>query len=182
MPPTTLAPIFRSSTVRAAALSALIPGSGQLYRRHYWRAGLVFLTTALLLFLVNWGLVNFRIGQVVVGGVTTTWLWAPLAAFWLWNVWDARGVASGRRSNSLTGVLFAAIILYVLAWNVTDIKLERLITRFADFRKVAVDIVNPDLFSIAVKGEIRPCSWGCILDAARSGNLGSVAASENFGD
>ncbi|MEJ5197904.1 MAG: phosphonate ABC transporter, permease protein PhnE, partial [Anaerolineae bacterium] len=137
---------------------------------------------ALLLFLVNWGLVNFKIGEIALGGVTTTWLWAPLAAFWLWNVRDARAVASDRRSSALAGVFFAAIILYVLAWNVTDIKLERLITRFADFRKVAVDIVNPDLFSITVEGETRPCSWGCILEAVRSGRLGAVAPSENFGD
>ena len=182
MPPTTLVPFFRSPTARTAALSALIPGSGQLYQRRYWRAALAFLTTALLLFLVNWGLVNFKIGQVTVGGITTSWLWLAVAGFWAWNVWDAWAVAAGRRSNAGVGVLCAAVVLYVLAWNVTDVRIERLITRFADFRKVAVDIVNPDLFSIAVDGEKQTCSWGCLLNAVRTGNLAAIAPSENFGD
>ncbi len=182
MPPTTLAPIFRSPTARAAAFSALIPGSGQLYRHRYWRAALAFLTAALLLFLINWGLVNFKIGQVTVASMTTSWLWLAAAGFWAWNVWDAWAVAAGRRSSALMGILCAAVVLYVLAWNVTDVKIERLVTRFADFRKVAVDIVNPDLFAIAVDGETRTCSWGCLLNAARTGHLAGVTPSENFGD
>lgn len=181
MPPTTLA-FFRSPTAWTAALSVLIPGSGQLYQRRYWRAALAFLTAALLLFLVNWGLVNFQIGQVTVGGMTTSWLWLAVVGFWAWNVWDAWAVAAGRRGNALMGVLCAAVVLYVLAWNVTDVKIERLITRFADFRKVAVDIVNPDLFSITVDGETQTCSWGCLLNAVRTGNLATISPSENFGD
>lgn len=182
MPPTTPLALRPPLAARAPLFSALIPGSGQLYLRHYWRGALIFGATALLLFVINWGLVNFNIAQIALGGLTTSWLWALLALFWVWNVWDARAAATGRHSNTAVGVLLAALILYVLAWNVTDVKLERLITRFADFRKVAVDIANPDLFAIAQHGEPQPCSWGCLIAAARDGRLAAVTPSENFGD
>lgn len=182
MPPTMPLAMRLSAAARASLSSALIPGSGQLALRRYWRGGLILLSAALLLFVVNWGLVNFKIGQVTLGGLTTSWLWAPLALFWAWNVWDAYATAAGRTSSATTGVFLAAVILYVLAWNVTDVKLERLIARFSDFRKVAVDIINPDLFSITEAGETQPCSWGCILAAAHTGKLAAVATSENFGD
>ncbi len=168
--------------VQAFVFSALIPGSGQLRLGRLWRGTLILGAATLLLFIINWGLVNFKIAQVTAGAVVTSWLWAPLILFWGWNVWDAYAAASGRHSNTLLGVACAAVILYVTAWNVTDIKLERLITRFADFRKVAVDIVNPDLFAITVEGEARPCPWGCIIAAARAGRLAEVTPSENFGD
>jgi len=182
MPPTISALSPQKRPVWPTLLSALIPGSGQLYLRRYWRGALIFLAAALLTFVINWGLVNFKIGQVALGGLTTSWLWAPLALFWAWNIWDAYTVATEHNSNTLIAVVCAAIILYVLAWNVTDVKIERLITRFADFRKVAVDIVNPDLFSITEQGEARPCSWRCLIAAARDGKLAAVTPSENFGD
>ena len=75
-----------------------------------------------------------KIGQVEIGPLITTWLWLPFILFWLWNVLDARGRSPERPYSTLFGVLFAAVILYVIAWNVTDVKLDRLVTRFHDAR------------------------------------------------
>ncbi len=182
MPPTTALFSCPPTPLQVLLCAALVPGSGQLRLGRVWRGVLIFVTAALLLFIVNWGLVNFEIGQITIGSLTTSWLWVPLILFWVWNAWDAYAAASDRSGNTLLGVVCAAVILYITAWNVTDIKLERLVTRFSDFRKVAVDIVNPDLFSTTVQGETRPCSWGCILAAARAGRLADVTPSENFGD
>ena len=55
------------------------------------------------------------------------------------------------------------IVLYSLAWEVTDIRPDRLITRFQDLRGIANDLIHPDLFTTdPVTGAISP--------------------SENFGD
>jgi hypothetical protein len=48
--------------------------------------------------------------------------------FWAWNVLDARRLALGRPETG-AGILLAAVILYVVAWNVTDVKLDRLVAR-----------------------------------------------------
>lgn len=175
-------PIRKQPGPAAVLLSVFIPGAGQLYLRRYWRGVVIFLTAALLAFVLNWGLVNFEIGQVQIGGLITSWLWLPFILFWAWNAWDTYRLAHDLENGAGLGLLFAAVILYVLAWNVTDVKIERLVTRFSDFRKVVVDIVNPDLFSRSVDGTETICSWKCIVSAAREGHLGEVHPSENFGD
>ena len=53
----------------------------------------------------------------------------------------------------LPGIVFAAIILYVIAWNVTDVKLDRLVERFGDARVVATNLFNPDVVTIIINGE-----------------------------
>jgi len=163
-------------------LSLIIPGLGQFVLKQRWRGIVIFLFTPLLAYVTHWGLDNFKIGQVKLGALTTSWLWLLFALYWLWNVWDARRLARGQRSSTVPGVLLAAAILYVLAWNVTDVKFERLVTRFDDFRKVTTDLARPDFFSYTVGGEEQICAWDCLWDLGRQGRIGEVRLSENLGN
>ncbi|MBM3131155.1 MAG: phosphonate ABC transporter, permease protein PhnE [Chloroflexi bacterium] len=135
-----------SRAIFAAFLSLLIPGAGQWYLKSRWRGITIFGATITLAFLINWGLDNFKIGQIVAGGVTTSWLWIVFVLFAAWNIFDAYRMARGEPSFTGLGVAGAAVILYTLAWNVTDINLDRLITRLPDAAKVARNLVQPDLF------------------------------------
>jgi phosphonate transport system permease protein len=141
-------------------LSAIIPGAGQYYLKRRWRGILVFLAVAALAFLINWSLTTLKVSQVVLGGVVTSWLWLLLALFWIWNVFDAHSLAHGGTRNLVSGTAFAlllvAAILYVIAWNVTDVRLERLVTRFEDARLVMNDLIHPDLLARTEAGVLRP--------------------------
>ena len=126
------------------------------------RGLLIFLTTAALIFLVVWSLVNQNIGKITFGGLVTSWLWLPLILFWIWNVLDARAATLNKTLGNLPGIVFAAIIVYFIAWNVTDVKLNRLVERFNDARTVATNLLNPDMIAITVGGQDQVCAWSCM--------------------
>jgi phosphonate transport system permease protein len=159
----------------ATILSLFVPGSGQFFLGHRWRGVVIFIITAILGFLVNWALVTVKIGQVTIGGLVTSWLWLPFLLFWVWNVLDARAsspsflqtgqaASVAQAPSALLAVLFAAIILYVIAWNVTDVKLERLVTRISDAKLVLRDLVNPEVAVTIQDGEEVTCSWSCMYE------------------
>ncbi len=100
-----------------------------------------------------------------IGSLTTTWLWLPFILFWLWNVLDARSLVTGKTYSTLFGVLFAVVILYVIAWNVTDVKLDRLVTRIHNAQLVVKDLANPDILTININGEDQICAWDCLAGA-----------------
>ncbi len=147
----------------AAILSLVIPGGGQVYLKQIWRGVTILFTTVVLAYLVNWGFENGKIGLVEFGGLTVSWLWFPLALFWLWNIFDAYRLTRHAASLTWLGLVLAAIILYFLAWNVTNIKPERLITGIQDLRGIMNDLIHPDLFT---------------TDQA----TGVISPSENFGE
>jgi len=146
-------------------ISLIVPGLGQFFFGKRWRGLVIFLMTPILGYLVNWSLVHQNIGQVEIGSFVTSWLWLPFAFFWAWNLLDALNLAVGKSINALIGVLFAAVILYFIAWNVTDVKLDRLITRLSDAKLVATDLVNPDMLTISVNGRDQVCAWACVTQA-----------------
>lgn len=158
-----VAPSTRSNNVRVAStLSLFIPGAGQFYLGKRVRGAGVLGTLFALAFLINWALSNFETGQVTVGGVTTSWLWFVLALFWAWNILDAYRLAQDQRSLTGLGLLLPAIIIYFIGWQVTDVNIDRLITRFGDVQVVFRALAAPDLFERDEAGNWRP--------------------SENFGD
>ncbi len=124
---------------------------------------MIFLTAAVMGLLVYWSLVQQEIGQVTLGGLSTSWLWLPLILFWAWNVLDAYAASQNRSISMLPGLLFVAVILYVIAWNLTDVRLNRLVERFNDARSVAGNLLNPDVVTISVNGQDQICSWGCMV-------------------
>ena len=181
-------PLRASGAPLPLLLSLIIPGAGQFYLKKRWRGILIFLSVGMLGFVVSWALVNFKIGQLTAGGLTLSWLWLPLALFWAWNVWDAYLLAHNRHTVTGPGVLLAAVILYVIAWNVTDVRLERLVTRFEDAKKVGADLIHPDIFTLEVDGEEpQICAVECLVERARAQLAGkevrgTVRTSENFRD
>jgi phosphonate transport system permease protein len=123
---------------------------------------LIFVTSAILAFLIYWSLENQNVGKIDIGGFTTSWLWLPFLLFWVWNVLDAQALKTKRIFSMIPGILFAAIILYVIAWQVTGVRLDRLVKRFSDARAVATDLLNPDMITISIRGEDKICAWSCV--------------------
>ncbi len=142
--------------------SVILPGFGQFLIKKFGRGLLIFLTTAVLAFLINWSLVHQNIAKLTIGSMVTSWLWLPLSLFWVWNVLDVRAQITNQSFNVLSGIIFAALILYVIAWNVTDVKLNRLVERFTDARTVASNLLNPDVITISINGEDKICAWSCM--------------------
>src|SRR6266487_5585571 len=155
---------FGSSNNSAPSLffSLIVPGLGQFLQKRRERGLLIFLTTIILVLLIQWSLKNQGIGKVSIGDITTSWLWLPLIMFWIWNVLDARAFVANRTFTLLPGILFAAIIIYVIAWQVTGIKLGRLVERFNDARIVATNLLNPDVITISINGQDQICAWKCM--------------------
>lgn len=151
----------------ASLCSLFVPGLGQFLLRKRGRGELILLTAAVLAYLIQWSFAHLNIGKVVLGGWTTSWLWLPLLLFWIWNILDARALAAfGKPLSIMPAIALAAIILYVIAWKVTDVKLDRLIQRFGDARVVATSLLNPDMITISINGEDQVCAWQCLFDYA----------------
>jgi phosphonate transport system permease protein len=142
--------------------SLILPGLGQSLAGKWSRGAFILLTTVALGFLINWSLVHQNIGKVSLGGLTTSWLWLPLALFWAWNVLDVRALTLKRGFTALPAILLVAVILYVIAWEVTDVKLNRLVERFNDARSVATNLLNPDMVTISTNGQDQICAWTCM--------------------
>jgi phosphonate transport system permease protein len=153
-----------AGTRAPALLSLLVPGAGQFWRGQRWRGVIILVTTIVLAFLVQWALAEHGIGQVTLGGLLTSWLWLPFALFWAWNVWDAQQPATAPGPNPWLGLLCAGLIIYVVAWQTTDVKLDRLVTRFEDAKKVFRQLATPELATVpAANGEdLTTCDWACL--------------------
>ena len=165
--------------------SLIVPGLGQFLQKRRERGILIFLTTIILALLIQWSLAHQGIGKVNFGSVTTSWLWLPLILFWAWNVVDVRAFMANKTSTILPGILFAAIIIYVIAWQVTGIKLSRLVERFNDARIVATNLLNPDPITISINGEDHICAWKCMSQyigdkLAGRAPRGVIRASDNL--
>ncbi len=158
LPPSSPTPNPRSPILA----SLIVPGAGQFWLGRRWRGVVIALTTLLLAFLIQWALADQTIGKVQLGGLVTTWLWLPFALFWAWNIWDARQTAARVSGSPWLGLLCAGLILYVIAWQTTNVRLERLVTRFDDAKKVARQLVTPELATVPVNGEDQTCDWACL--------------------
>ena len=142
--------------------SLIMPGLGQFLIKKRERGFIILLMTLIQVYLVDWSLVHQNIGKISLGGLVTSWLWLPLILFWGWNVLDVRALVVKKPSRPLFGFLFAAIVLYVIAWNVTDVRLDRLVQRFNDARIVATNLLNPDMITMSVRGNDKICAWSCM--------------------
>ncbi len=176
-----------SQGFKAIALgSVAIPGLGQILQKKFWRGFTLFLTFFLLSFLIKWSLEYYEIGKTMFGGIETSWLYIPLALFWLWNVADSVTLHRIKAINPLPAVICGVLILFIVAWEVTDVKPERLVERFEDAKTVATNIVNPDYLSVNNNGAIEICTWKCLWTNLKNkisgGPVQSIGLSENLGD
>ena len=167
--------------------SLILPGLGQFLLKKRSNGLLIFVTVIVSAFLINWSLVHQNIGKVSIGSLITSWLWLPFIFFWIWNILDARALAERKRFSLLPAIIFVALILYVIAWNVTGIKLGRLVERFNDARTVATNLLNPDVITISINGEDQICAWKCMSTyigdkLAERTPQGVIRASDNLLD
>ncbi len=137
-------------------------------------------------FLVNWSFVNYEIGKIQLNEIKTfNWLLVPLFAFYLWNIYDSFSIANNKKSSPIIAFLSAVMILYVIGWSVTGVKMERLITRFNDAKTVAEKLVNPDFFSTYEGDRVVVCGWKCLWNYTNAKiqgeNAPNVFVSENVG-
>jgi phosphonate transport system permease protein len=137
-------------------LSLIIPGAGQFVQGQRDRGALIMIATLVQSYLIYWGVDNFHIAQVMAGGVRLSWLLPFLILFWAWNVVDAYRCAQGKHAPGLIGILIPILVIYIIAWQVTDVRLDRLVTRFANALKIGNDIFHPDLFMRDAAGKWHP--------------------------
>ncbi len=123
----------------AAVASLLVPGLGQALDRLVWRGVLVFGSVGTIAGILLWRIqvlghlmdspaavfakaLELKPGFVVL-------VCACLAAIWLWNAWDARVQAKGRRRGF---AMFALILFafFALGWQISEIAPKALITDF----------------------------------------------------
>jgi len=156
--------------------SLVVPGLGQFLLHKRSRGLLILLTTFVLAFIINWAAVHQDIGVVTIGSQQLSWLWLPLVLFWVWNVLDVRSLLAQKIFSIIPAIIFAATILYVIAWNVTDVKLQRLVERFNDARSVATNLLNPDVVTISINGEDSVCAWACLYTYIGDRNAGRQPA------
>jgi phosphonate transport system permease protein len=166
--------------------SALIPGSGQIIQKRTWRGVTVLLFSVVLGFLVNWAFVNYKIGEIHINEAKSlNWLILPLVLFYVWNIFDALSFTKNKKSSLFIAFISAAIILYVIGWSVTGVKLDRLVSRFNDAKVVMTKLVNPDFFSTTEGDNVVVCGWNCLrnfVTAKLNGTKGpDVFVSSNVG-
>jgi len=148
----------------AVFLSLLIPGLGQFLLGRRSRGLLIFLAAAVSTFLIAWSLINQKIGIITLGRFETSWLWLPLNSYsGFGTYWMPGHYQPEKCSASFQGYFFVALILYVIAWNVTDVKLNRLVERFNDARTVATNPAHTqNMITLSVNGNDQICAWTCM--------------------
>jgi phosphonate transport system permease protein len=139
--------------VLPSVLSLVIPGAGQFYLGNRSRGSAIFVTTLIGGALIYWTQDNYR---VTLGDTTAILLWILLGCFAIWNIWDAYQHARNRRGNDLIGLLIPTFIVYIIAWFVTDVRLDRLVTRFGNALKIGDQLIHPDLFMQDAAGNWLP--------------------------
>jgi phosphonate transport system permease protein len=152
----------QSNSFINSLFSIIIPGLGQFLQKKWWRGITIFISTILLTFLIAWAHSLYGIAKISIGNSDTSWLYAPLILFWVWNIADSVNLRKVKTASVLPGVFCAVIILFIIAWDVTEVKPNRLGERINDAKIVATRIINPDYFTVDVNGVDEICSWDCL--------------------
>ncbi len=122
----------KRSPLVAGLLSLLIPGLGQAYTRNVYRGAAVCLGTLVVLGMVAW--------YGVLG-----WYAAPIG-MWLWNAWDAVGLAGGRPRSILAPVALGLVAAYGIGWNVAQIDFRS--TDINRAIQIARPMLHPDFIEL----------------------------------
>ncbi len=166
--------------------SLFIPGFGQILQKRFLRGVTIFISMPILVFLIQWSLNLYNIGQISLGRIETSWLFIPLIIYWFWNAFDAIKLQTIKAASPMAGILSAIFILFIVAWDVTDVKPNRLVERFSDAKIVATRIINPDYLSVEINGVFEICDWKCLWSNTRNKISGlptqNIHLSENLGD
>jgi len=140
----------KKSPALASLLSLLVPGLGQIYVGEGSRGRVILVTIAVTSALIGWHGSTFLYGGIILA--------------WLWNVWDAYNLTKGRRLSPVAPFLAIAIVVYIIGWQVTDIKLGRLVTDVGGIKPLVADLMQPAFFERDIEKQVAevlfevPCS------------------------
>ncbi len=138
----------KKSPVLSGLLSTLLPGLGQVYTGWTYRGVSIFLAALVTVAIVAWYSVP-------------AWYLAPVG-IWLWNVWDAASLASGRPRSVLIPALIGLAAAYGIGWQVVNIdfsaaSLDRAV-------RIVQPLMQPDFIEARVEKNVGwvpievPCS------------------------
>jgi phosphonate transport system permease protein len=102
---------------------------GQIYAGAIPRGAALLLAVAVTTLLVRWQGNNF--------------LYVGIGLAWLWSVWDAYNLVRGRQISLVPPFLIIGVIVYIIGWQVTDIKLMRLVTDVGDIKPLVSNLLHP---------------------------------------
>ena len=123
-----------------ALVSLIVPGGGQFVLGDRIR-GIGYLATILIL------------GALIAWQGTLTLL-VPLVFIWLWGAWDAYRLAVGKEGRLGVPILLAVLIVYSLAFVVTEIRPTRLITGWPDMQPYLKALVQPRLLEYPTEDRV----------------------------
>lgn len=161
--------------------SLIIPGLGQFLQKKHVRGFVFFISAVLLAFLISWAYDFYDTAKINLGFIETSWLFIPFILFWIWNVVDSIVLQKGINATVVPGILCAVSILFVIAWDVTEVKPNRLVERIGDARVVVTKILNPDFFAVEVNGKTEICSWNCLWTNLKNKISGNPTQAIRFG-
>jgi phosphonate transport system permease protein len=112
--------------------SLIVPGSGQFLSGNRRRGVGILVGLLVLLGLILWG------------GATV--LLAPWIAIWLWGAWDAFRLARGKQPGVGAPFLLAALIVYGMGVQATDVQPTQLVTGWPSMLPYLEALTEPELF------------------------------------
>lgn len=130
------------SPVIAGLLSLILPGLGQAYAQQRYRGGIVFVSELLALLTAIWYKVP-------------AWYVVPVI-IWLWNIWDAIGVAGGRPRSSFLPIIAVLVMGYGIGWQITSIDLSALTRNSERVSVILTPMLHPDFLS---QVEVTNSAW-----------------------
>ena len=139
----------KKSPILSSILS-IIPGLGQIYLGQLTRG------VALLVAILVTALLVQRKGS--------NFLYVGILLAWLWGIWDSYNLAQGRKISLVPPFLIIGVIVYVIGWQVTDIRLKRLITDIGDIKPLVSDLLHPAFLERDIEEQVAqaifesPCS------------------------
>jgi phosphonate transport system permease protein len=121
--------------MKAALLSCLLPGAGQLYAGRRAR-GLVLMLGLPL-----------QAGLFYAVELPLLSLW--LIPIWLWNIADAYALARGRPLSPALPILVVVLLDFAAGWTLTEIRLGELARGLPRMAPILRGLLQPDLFERA---------------------------------
>jgi len=139
----------KKSPVLSLILS-IIPGLGQIYMGQLTRGVALLVAIAIATLLAQWKGNSF--------------LYVGILLAWLWGIWDSYNLAQGRKISLVPPFLIISVIIYLIGWQVTDIKIKRLITDIGDIKPLVSDLLHPAFLERDIEEQVAqaifesPCS------------------------
>lgn len=109
--------------------------------------------------------------KMIYGG-TAIFAASALAAFHLWQVWDAGrvGAEPSWKPSMVAGILLSCVVIFSLGWNITEINMDKAIAEYEDWKILLPRIFWPwqaafEYEQIAIESTAKiqaPCPEGSV--------------------